>query len=68
VLERFRDSFLEESEGWKFLASKAIGDVMYFLRDVAAAYKGKQPTQEIEKLLKECAQEGRLFAAWMRKR
>ncbi len=64
VLERFRDSFLEESEGWKFLASKAIGDVMYSLRDVATAFKGQQPTQEIEKLLKECAQEGRLFAAW----
>ncbi len=64
VLDKFRDSFLEESEGWKFLASKAIGDVMYSLRDIAAAYKGKQPAQEIEKLLKECAQEGRLFAAW----
>lgn len=34
---------------------------MYSLRDIASAYKGKQPTQEIEKLLKECAQEGRLW-------
>ncbi|MBW4537321.1 MAG: hypothetical protein KME09_25630 [Pleurocapsa minor HA4230-MV1] len=64
VLESFKDSCLEESEGWKFLACKAIGDLMYSLRDIETANKGKKPIQEIEKLFKECSGEGRLFAAW----
>ncbi|EAZ92489.1 pPIWI_RE_Z domain-containing protein [Crocosphaera chwakensis] len=64
VLKKFRDSYLEESEGWKFLACKAIADMMYSLRDIAAIFQGKQPTQEIETLLTQCATEGRLFGAW----
>ncbi|MGK7942599.1 MAG: AAA domain-containing protein [Crocosphaera sp.] len=64
VLENYKDSYLEESELWKLLACKAIGDMMYSLRDIATTHEGKKPTQEIEKLLKQCATEGRLFAAW----
>lgn len=64
VLDFFRDSYLEKSEGWRLLASGAIGNLMYSLRDIADNLKGKKPTQEIEKLLKDIAREGKLFAAW----
>lgn len=63
IPNKYCDSYLEQSEDWRHLANRAFSALMYSLRDITVAYKGK-PTQEIEKLLKEYAQEGRLFAAW----
>jgi len=64
IPNQYRDSYLEESEDWRRLADRAFSALMYSLRNIAESLEKKQPTQEIEKLLKECTKEGRLFAAW----
>jgi energy-coupling factor transporter ATP-binding protein EcfA2 len=64
VPDLHRDSYLEQSEQWRQIANGAFTKLMYSLREIAHVYQGKQPTQEIEKLLKAYAQEGKLFAAW----
>ncbi|MEL4894197.1 pPIWI_RE_Z domain-containing protein, partial [Crocosphaera sp. Alani8] len=64
VPNRYRDSCLETSEEWRHLANKAFSSLLYSLRDIATTFEGEKTTQEIEKLLKQCSTEGRLFAAW----
>ena len=64
IPNKYRDSYLEESEDWRRLANRAISALMYSLRDISVSFEGKQPQQEIEKLLIDCANEGKLFAAW----
>ena len=64
VLGRYNDPYLEQSEDQRHLANRGIGALMYLMRNIIKGIKGKSLDQEIEKLLRDYTQRGRLFTAW----
>jgi ABC-type oligopeptide transport system ATPase subunit len=64
VLGRYKDPHWEESEDQRQIANRAISSLMYSIRNTIERTKGKSLDREIEKLLREYSQRGRLFTAW----